>query len=414
MPPVKLALIGIGGFGTSHIESLQRLRHQHMAELVAVADPALGSLEKTVHALKQENVRCFTNHLDLLEQTTGLEAVIICTPIHLHKEMVCDILGHGLHVYLEKPPVILLQDLRELIAMDRRRRVAVGFLGVVPGIIHAVKRKLLSGAIGRLRGINVGGIWPRPSWYYERCLWAGKLSCEGKPVFDGPATNAFSHYVHLASWLAGDSFADHAPLEWLEAELYRVRPIESYDTCSIRGNFKGGVTFHAGLAHACQERLEVTIRLIGTAGTATIDFNRRSVSSSLAEEREDQAPSLDASLGNFIDGIRLGAPFRTTLEDCIPFLQIINGMWHSSGGIHPVDSSHYSLVHDEPDTVYDLRGVFDCIRKTVEDGRLFSECGAPWAVSPRRVSVEDLDGTGLAKALTAQPPIPSTQGVLVV
>jgi len=400
MDPVRIALVGIGGFGVNHLRSLKRLERNGRVKLIAVADPALDRYAETAHGLRQEGVLCFYDFADLLEQTQDLEAVILCTPIPLHKSMATEALRRGLFVYLEKPPVILRSDLDDLIRLDPDTRTAVGFIGVSPSVVQRTKFRISEGEIGNLQDIRISASWPRPSWYYERSGWAGKLNVQAEPVFDGPATNALSHYVHLASFLAAAELPEHAALQWIEAELYRARPIEAYDTCSIRGAFTNGVTFHLALTHACRHRTNVDVRLVGSDTTATMSFGGTGIRSDLAEVTEHSASTLELNLDNFVRGIRGNERFFTTLSDCQPFLDIVTGMWMSSDGIRSIDASHVSTWNDEPNTVFHIADSDNALTRSME-GLLFSEMDLPWAIKPERVFAHQIAQYDLRSALAA-------------
>ncbi len=399
MRPTHLALIGAGGFGLNHLAALHRLEAAGVVCLRAVADPALASLAPQVDGLLGGHTRRFACYHEMLASVAGLEGVIVCTPIHLHKEMSRELLRLGLHVYLEKPPVLLLEELRELIARDPHERVAVGFLGVIPEVVQAVAEALRQQRLGELRQICIGGIWPRPSWYYKRTAWAGRLLHCDKVVFDGPATNAMSHYVHLASYLAGAREGGHATFSWLEAELYRARPIEGYDVSCLRGCFENGVGFSMALSHAASQRMEVAIRLEGTHGSTTLEFGREAISCGLTPLTTAPKLLLDHALRDFVARIRTGSRYRTTLRDCTSFLEIVGAMWGSSGGIHSLPAEGVRREREEPDTLFTLPGLEELTRQTLETGVSFAEAGAPWAIRPRRVTRAEALGFDLRAAL---------------
>jgi len=400
MTPVRLGLVGIGGFGASHLRCLQRLRPERLFELVAVADPALHRHAETAAALRQQGVACFSDYQDMLSIGPDLEAVILCTPIPLHKEMAAAALRQGLHVYLEKPPVILSSDLQELIQLDTHRRTSVGFIAVSNPSIRKAHSLIAHGEIGELRSIRIAASWPRPSWYYDRSSWAGKLVIGSEPVFDGPATNALSHYVHLASYLACGDADGHENLSWLEAELYRARPIEAYDTCSLQGEFANGMEFTIALTHACRHRTDVEVRFVGSKRTAGLSIGKSSVRSDLFEDVGDSTGALDTNLRNFAEGIRGSSRFYTTLEDCVPFLDVVAGMWISSGGIHSIDPAQISTWNEEPNTLFHVSDVETAIARSLE-GLKFSDQGYPWAVKPARTFVGQLAALDLQAALLA-------------
>lgn len=406
MTPVKIGLVGIGGFGANHLRSLERLRHLGLVKLIAVADPALDRYPEVTLALRQEEIACHHEYSELLERNSDLDAVILCTPIHLHKPMAMEALRRGLYVYLEKPPVILPADLQDLIQLDSNRRTAVGFIGVSPSVVRATKAKVNAGAIGSLREIRIAASWPRPSWYYQRSGWAGKLVANGEPVFDGPATNALSHYVHLASYLASADPSEHARVSWVESELYRARPIESYDTCSIRGEFANGVRFNLLLTHACRHRTDVDIRLVGVRTSANLSAGRSLVRSDLVEEVSEISTILDTNLTNFVRGIHQEESFFTTLTDCQPFLSLVSGMWQSSGGIHSIDPAHVTTWNEEPNTLFHITDIDLALGRSLA-GTPLSEMALPWTAESTRITVQEIAefdlGAVLAPAKARNP-----------
>lgn len=265
---LTVGLIGVGGFGAAHVKVLQQLEAESVVQLMCVADPSLERLADTRRMMQARNVRWHTDFRTLLEQEWELDAVAIAAPIHLHMEIACASIARDLFVYLEKPPVPLIQQLNELIERDAHRKVTVGFQLINSSAIKQLKVWRTEGKLGDIQCIRVHGCSPRTVEYYARAPWAGKLVYEGKPVFDGPATNALSHWLHNIMYLAGremDSF--DVPRE-LEAELYRTKPIESYDTICMRGHLKSGIEFQYAVTHASEKPLPCKLEIVGSKGSA--------------------------------------------------------------------------------------------------------------------------------------------------
>ena len=86
------------------------------------------------------------------------------------------------------------------------------------------------------------------------------MSHRGEPIFDGPATNAMADLIHNAMFLASEQPGDYAVPVEMTAELYRARPIESYDVACLRGSFASGVVFSAALTHATEEAWPYRLR----------------------------------------------------------------------------------------------------------------------------------------------------------
>ena len=87
---LSVGLIGVGGFGASHLKVLQQLE----AEGLVVVWCVLRILMKNVLWKRGEGhvagVRWYRDYQNLLAQEIEIEAVAIAAPIHLHFEMTTD------------------------------------------------------------------------------------------------------------------------------------------------------------------------------------------------------------------------------------------------------------------------------------------------------------------------------------
>jgi predicted dehydrogenase len=107
-----------------HIPTLRRLSG---FDLVAVADPS----RKVCRELggRYPEVRMHTDWRQLLE-AHALDAVVICSPNATHAEIALAALDAGLHVLVEKPLAITVEDVDAIAraAADRERVVQVGYM----------------------------------------------------------------------------------------------------------------------------------------------------------------------------------------------------------------------------------------------------------------------------------------------
>jgi predicted dehydrogenase len=241
--PLSVGLIGVGGFGATQLKALRQLETEGLVRLECVADPETERLAETRQKLQSSDVRWYRDYQSLLKQESELDALAIAAPIHLHFEITAAAIARDLFVYLEKPPAPLIQQLDELIALDLRKRVVVGFQLVNSSAVQQAKLWRTQGMLGEIESIRVHGCSPRSLDYYARAPWAGKMVFEGKPVFDGPATNALSHWLHNVMYLSAERMGEFDMPITVEAELYRAKPIESYDTICLRGRLASGGTF---------------------------------------------------------------------------------------------------------------------------------------------------------------------------
>lgn len=107
-PPVKFGLIGLGAQGREIITQLGKLPNGPVA---AVCDSYKASIRRAAEAApnakQQEDYRAVLDDKDV-------QAVVIATPTHLHKEIALAAMQAGKHVYLEAPMAHTIDDARAI------------------------------------------------------------------------------------------------------------------------------------------------------------------------------------------------------------------------------------------------------------------------------------------------------------
>jgi predicted dehydrogenase len=388
--PVRYGLIGAGGVGAYHRAAIEKHEATGRAALVAVADPWADRLADQKAQLEGRGVRWYLDYRELLQRENGLDAAVIATPIPFHYDMALACIERGIFIHLEKPPVPMVAQLDALIAADTRHTVSVGFQMICAKTPQSVKELISTGKLGEVREIRAVGCWPRLDNYYSRASWSGRMDLDGAPVFDGPATNAFAHIVHNIMYFAGagrDGFA--APVE-VEGELYRARPIESYDTACMRGKFASGAEFSVAVTHAMEEALPFKIEVRGTAGWARLTEDGAKLESSVGEGCECPQGTqelLDINHANFLDVLEgEGGHFSTRLVDTRGYVSATNAMLKSSGGIHGIPAGQMRQYMRDGSGGYDVRNLRSALDESFATGRLFSEQGLAWASAKPEVT----------------------------
>ncbi|MCE0497046.1 MAG: Gfo/Idh/MocA family oxidoreductase [Methylacidiphilales bacterium] len=401
---LPMALFGASGYGTFHLNALFSLEKKGLIELAAVADPAISRLEEVRANLEEHHVPWYEEPGRLFQQERKIKAVSIAAPIPWHEGLCRAALEQDLYVFLEKPPVPLIQQWDSLLRLDASRRIAVAFQNIASLPIQTLKHWCVEGRLGKIETIRITAAWPRKTKYYERNSWAGKLHLGDVPVFDGPATNALAHVLHDAMFLASPQPSGFAvPLE-VKAELYRARPIESYDTCCLRALLEGGIELTAALTHACEETSPYKIVVTGSRGKAWIsaDGTRLENNQGWPDIEEPSAQYRSRCYENFIL-YALGRRPRpdTFFADTRGYVLLTNGMILSSGAIHTIPTAYKSVVDAGQEASYAIAGVLPLLQTTLEQGLLFSEQGVPWAVGCQMQSVRQLSSLSLKSCLPA-------------
>lgn len=365
-----IGLIGAGGFALNHLQLLVRGGSSHGLQLVAVADPT--ELKVTTAALLAEHgIRHYPDYEQMFDRE-ALDGVFIATPIPTHYAMTESALRRGLRVYLEKPPVTSLGQLDELIRLDANQLVQVGFnMNSWPAVRRTFAR-IRRGDFGAVGSVRVVGLWPRSTAYYSRAAWAGRMGSLPNLIFDGPATNAMSHYVQLLC-TAADA-AGGGALEEVRGEFYRARPIESYDTCSLSGRFAQGPRFSVVMSHAAGPESVMSLKIETERGVIHVD---QSLLSRIGSSRLDNVLAhAHRDFGRLLHQ-ELDRP-RVTLSDCRCFLEIVSRGLADSGGIHTIPSGEISHEREGSEQLFVVRGLGAAAQRCAEGFLMFSEAGMPW------------------------------------
>lgn len=392
--PPRYALIGATRIGAYHLAAIRAMEKDGLAHLNAVVDPVLANVSELRTNLETDGVRCYLDHREMLREESALDVIVIATPIPFHLQMTLDCLDRDAFIYLEKPPVPLVQQWEAMRAADKHQRIGVGFQMISSSWVQKLKTAIIEGKLGRVREIRIGACWPRMDRYYQRNTAAGKMSHGGEPIFDGPATNAMAHLIHNAMFLASEQPGQYAAPVEITAELYRARPIESYDVACLRGRFASGVTFSAALTHATEEAWPYRFEVRGTGGWARVTEDSTVIESSSAPDvhAAETAEHLVEKTHRQFAAFACGDEARplTSLPDTRGYILATNGMLLSSGMIHSIEDRYRRRYQHGSEGGYDVAGLRSAVEASFETGKLFSELGLPWARSTSPVSVETL------------------------
>ncbi len=400
-----MALIGVGGIGQIHLAAITSLAKEGRARLVAVADPSVDRLPEAKAALTAQGVRWHRRYEDLLEEEKTLDAVTVATPIPCHFDMARACIRRGLLVNLEKPPVPFLHQLETLIEDDPAQRVSVGFQMIGSPPIQQLKQLAVAGEFGEIREIRAAGGWPRSHTYYERASWAGKMHLGGEPVFDGPATNALAHVLHSIMYLAGREAGSFEVPVNVQGELYRARPIQSYDVACLRGRLGSGALFAAALTHATEREFPFQIEVHGDKGWARLSANgtRLETSGGLCmDDPESFADGFARYYRRFFDSAA-GDDQRadTRLRDARGYVLATNAMLLSSGGVHAIGEPWACPYGEGATGGYAVTGLHETLKEFLATGKLFSELSVPWAVATEPIDAENISAEACTRWLLA-------------
>lgn len=227
LEPIRVGVIGCGKIAESgHLPAYMRVPG---VAVQAIADINKDRLKHVSDQFKIE--RCYTHFEDLLQNETEINAVSICLPTYLHKDVAIACFEAGKHVLCEKPLALDTKEGNQMIRSAGRHGVKlyVGFCLRFSSVLKRLKSWVQSAYLGHPLKVKTVNVFPRKmkrkSWYFDRAKGGGAL-------FDmGP------HAVDLLCWMFG-----HAKVTSAKFEGYRGIPkldIESTVDMAFRDGLEG-------------------------------------------------------------------------------------------------------------------------------------------------------------------------------
>ena len=210
---IQIALIGAGGQGQGDTKVAVQVPG---VKLVAVSDCYDGRLEHSKE-IWGDDVFTTRNYKEILARK-DIDAVIIGTPDHWHKQISVDAMKAGKDVYCEKPMIHSHSDGPEMIETARttKRILQIGSQRVSSIIYAKAKELLAAGAIGQLNMVTAH--WDRNSsmgaWNYtvppdaspETCDWPNFLGTAPKIPFNAEHFFQWRKWKAYGTGVAGDLF----------------------------------------------------------------------------------------------------------------------------------------------------------------------------------------------------------------
>ena len=228
MAQVKVGLVGLGQRGLQHLNALWQIPE---ARIVALCDPHPDNLQedkirKFVDGFAADGIRTHTTFDEML-QAGDLDAVYFSIPPNVHDGEVVRSAAAGLHLFVEKPVSLFLDEALE---MERAIRSAgvistVGFnqrhdvWHTAVGEFLADKRLVMMTSInnGALESHSVKHTHTEEAGGPSNRVWAANMAWSG-----GTVVESGIHRLDLMRYWAGD-------VDWVEARYIHRDPEDIVD-----------------------------------------------------------------------------------------------------------------------------------------------------------------------------------------
>jgi UDP-N-acetylglucosamine 3-dehydrogenase len=131
---IRVGVVGLGFMGSAHVRVYSQLEG---CELVGVCD----SSPNKKHLAEQYGCKYFESVDDLLKEE--LDAVSICTPTSIHKEIALKVLEKNKNILVEKPLATNVEDAKYIIMMAKKSGLlAVGYIERFNPVVAKLKETM--------------------------------------------------------------------------------------------------------------------------------------------------------------------------------------------------------------------------------------------------------------------------------
>ncbi|MBN1641202.1 MAG: Gfo/Idh/MocA family oxidoreductase [Anaerolineae bacterium] len=347
---LRVGVIGVGMIALiNRIPDLQRIGR---AEIVAICRRDAEALRRTQELLGVP--QAYTDWREMLDRA-DLDAVLVCTPHHLHYEQTMAALERGLHVFVEKPLALAPGDAWQiaLAAEQAERVVTIGCATRFTGQWRTAVRLLSEGTIGPIRQVTVALSYPRwwlgtelesdalrhtiagmavplykqagvPAAFYEDWTEEGNWHMDPARIGGGALANAGQHGLDLALWLGGAPPTDVAAIEETAGA-----PVERF--IAIQARLANGVLLSLTSADMRVEGRRVAV--YGDHGILTADtmtggsvYLHRGGASEQIEPRVDNV----SACGAFVSAVTEGTPNLSPPRDGAHAVALLEAAYRSA------------------------------------------------------------------------------------
>jgi UDP-N-acetylglucosamine 3-dehydrogenase len=297
MKQLRVAVIGTGFWGKNQARVFSQL---HQAKLMCVCD----ANPETASAIgSQFNVES-TSDLDRVLSRRDIDAVTICTPTVIHKDVATRALEAGKHVLVEKPMTNTAAEANELLFLAKKKglRIMPGHIERFNPAVAYLKSLVDEGALGNIMLLVARrvGRWP------ERI---GDV---------GVVRDTAIHDIDLARFI----FADEVLAVY--AQLGSLRHSKE-DYAEIMLQFSKGRTAFID-ANWLTPKKTRTMVVTGSDATAELDYITQQVSIESSERTVtpnlDRKEPLTLELTHFAESILKESPFSVNGIDGLRAVEI--------------------------------------------------------------------------------------------
>ena len=148
MKRLNVAVIGAGSMGKNHARVYSSIKGVELAAVCDVNDKSKKIADKF-------NAKYYKNYDDMVKNEK-LDAVSICVPTKLHKNMAINIIKKGMNILVEKPIAATTQEAKEIIdaAGKNNVKLMVGHIEQFNPVVMELKRRIEKNELGNIMQVH--------------------------------------------------------------------------------------------------------------------------------------------------------------------------------------------------------------------------------------------------------------------
>jgi predicted dehydrogenase len=335
---VNIGVIGAGGIAKN--AHLPAYKNCEQANVVAVADVNEVALEEAKSKFEIPNG--FTDYNDLLKME-DIDAVSVCTPNFLHKDVAIAAMRAGKHVLCEKPLAMNAAEGEEIVAASKEtgKQCMVGFVSRFGADAQTLKKFIDAGELGDI--------------YYGRAQYLRRRGIPGWGVFGqkdkqggGGLIDIGVHALDLALWLMG--YPKPVSVSGLSVAKFGTREgvvglMGQWDvkTFTVEDFGAGFIRFENGSVLLLESSFCLNmkpesmrqIELFGDQGGATIEpvtifSEKHGVLTDLSPVYVPATKGFELEIAAFVEAVANGTPVPIPASNGVVVSKIIDAIYESS------------------------------------------------------------------------------------
>ena len=284
MERMKAAVIGMGFIGVAHVEALRRVPY---VDVVAIVD-SFGAEEK---AKRLGIPVAYADYRQMMDEVKP-DCVHVCTPNHMHKEVVMAAFERGINVICEKPMAMNAQEAQEMVEAAKKSGLigALNFHNRYYPIPHQMRRMVMNGELGDVFSVQGGYL---QDWLQYKTDFHWKILSE-KCGKTRATADLGSHWIDLAEYVTGQKvkevFAEFKTVyptrTQMTADGPKEVPIDTEDFSCILLRFDGGAVGSATFSAVFSGKKNQTV--LQVAGTKeSLEWDNEKVNDLLIGRRSE-------------------------------------------------------------------------------------------------------------------------------